>query len=50
MFIQDCFASDNSTVLVDKTQKLVLLEGVEINGYTILKFKRKLFGLLVLQR
>jgi hypothetical protein len=27
---------------VDKTQNLVLLEGAEINDYTILKFKRKI--------
>ena len=38
--LKDVFATSYSKLDVDATQDFSLIEGAELNGYTILKFKR----------
>jgi hypothetical protein len=41
-YLKDCYASDKSTPIEDEKQDYKLIDGAEIDGYTILKFSRKL--------
>ena len=41
-YLKDCYASEKSTPIEDKIQDYRLIDGAEIDGYTILKFSRKL--------
>jgi hypothetical protein len=41
-YLKDCYASDKSTPIEDEEQDYKLIDGAEIDGYTILKFSRKL--------
>jgi hypothetical protein len=41
-YLKDCSASDKSTPIEDEKQDYKLIDGAEIDGYTILKFRRKL--------
>jgi hypothetical protein len=41
-YLKDCFASAESTPKTDKSQDWFLLEAAEQDGYTMLKYKRKL--------
>jgi hypothetical protein len=41
-YLKDCYASDKSTPIEDEKQDYKLIDGAEIDGYTILKFRRKL--------
>ena len=41
-YLKDCHATGRTSPIVDKSQDYVLLGGAEVDGYTILKFKRKL--------
>jgi hypothetical protein len=41
-YLKDTFTSDFSMPIIDKSQDLQLISGAELNGYTIIKFKRKL--------
>jgi hypothetical protein len=40
--LKDCHSNDKVTPIIDEKQDYVLLDGAEIDGYTILKLKRKL--------
>ena len=40
--LKDCYATAKATPQIDAQQDYILLDGVEVDGYTILKFKRKL--------
>jgi hypothetical protein len=40
--LKDCYAAGRSAPVSDLQQDYILLDGAEIEGYTILKFKRKL--------
>ena len=40
--LKDCYAKNKSKPIIDAQQDYKLLEGAEIEGYTILKFTRKL--------
>lgn len=41
-YLKDCHAESKTRPILDKQQDYILLDGAEIDGYTILKFKRKL--------
>ena len=41
-YLKDCHATGKSSPIIDAEQDYVLLDGAEVDGYTILKFKRKL--------
>ena len=41
-YLKDCYASEKSTPIEDKIQDYKLIDGAEIDGFTILKFSRKL--------
>ena len=40
--MKDCHSNDKVPPIIDEKQDYNLLDGSEIDGYTILKFKRKL--------
>ena len=40
--MKDCHSNDQVPPIIDEKQDYVLLDGAEIDGYTILKLKRKL--------
>ena len=41
-YLKDCYANGKVVPTIDPQQNYDLLDGAEVNGYTILKFKRKL--------
>ena len=41
-YLRDCHSDSQTPPVEDKKQDTILIEGAEIDGYTILKFKRKL--------
>ena len=41
-YLKDCYASEKAQPIEDLQQDYTLIDGTEMNGYTILKFKRKL--------
>ena len=42
LMLKDCYAASKTAPRIDAQQDYTLLEGAEIEGYTILKFSRKL--------
>jgi hypothetical protein len=39
--LKDCYSPDKVRPVIDAKQDWTLLDGAEVDGYTILKFKRK---------
>lgn len=42
-YLQDAWASQNTRPVLDEQQNWNLIDGAEVDGYTILKFSRKLY-------
>lgn len=41
-YLKDCHATGKYAPTEDPQQDYILIDGIEVDGYTILKFKRKL--------
>ena len=39
--MKDAYATENTQPIQDSVQNLVLIDAAELDGYTIIKFKRK---------